>query len=186
MLDRKRDDARKIAEGFTDHAIDMAERDALDSAMTLLNHAVDIDPGYGLAYYNRGVVKALQNDCDAATADFTCASTLDSSLETQLVLPHGGCSLDRISPEFRRPPHSNLRDQSYREELVRLLSQQSFLCGICDTDMSSFNTSDIHIDHISPLSRGGSNDTSNLQVTCRACNLRKSNTERSNCIPPLI
>ena len=182
VLDQERNDTRRNAEGFTDRAIDRAEMDDLDFAMKLLNHAIDIDPRYALAYYNRGVVKARQKDCSGARADFIRASTLDPSLETQRVLP----SLDRKSSRFRRAPRSNQRDQSYREELVRMLHKQNFLCQICNSDMSSFNTSDVHIDHIIPLSRGGSNDTSNLQATCRTCNLRKADTALSNCIPPLI
>lgn len=34
-------------------------------------------------------------------------------------------------------------------------------------------TDDLHIDHVVPLSRGGSNDINNLRFLCRACNLHK-------------
>ncbi|TVL99587.1 MAG: hypothetical protein CV087_17550 [Candidatus Brocadia sp. WS118] len=37
-------------------------------------------------------------------------------------------------------------------------------CGITD---------DLTIDHIRPLSKGGTNDISNLQILCRRCNASK-------------
>jgi 5-methylcytosine-specific restriction endonuclease McrA len=42
-------------------------------------------------------------------------------------------------------------------------------CQKCGT------TENITIDHIIPLSKGGTNETNNLQPLCRSCNCRKSN-----------
>jgi 5-methylcytosine-specific restriction endonuclease McrA len=35
----------------------------------------------------------------------------------------------------------------------------------------------LHIDHIIPRKAGGTHDLDNLQVLCKACNLRKSSKE---------
>lgn len=43
------------------------------------------------------------------------------------------------------------------------------ICNMCKS------TDDLTLDHIKPLSKGGTNDISNLQVLCRRCNAKKGN-----------
>jgi 5-methylcytosine-specific restriction endonuclease McrA len=50
------------------------------------------------------------------------------------------------------------------KEIDRLLSKKCYLCGEKDSE---------HIDHIIPLSRGGSHSIGNLLGACSACNLSK-------------
>jgi hypothetical protein len=47
------------------------------------------------------------------------------------------------------------------------------LCGVGP------NESVLHVDHVIPRSRGGSNEINNLQVLCQACNLGKSNLDNT-------
>ena len=41
-------------------------------------------------------------------------------------------------------------------------------CGVCRIKLTDF-----HVDHVTPLSKGGTNDRLNLQLLCPGCNLRK-------------
>lgn len=52
-----------------------------------------------------------------------------------------------------------------REEIINQYNGHCANCGA---------TENLHIDHIHPVSRGGSNDPSNLQVLCSGCNLEKA------------
>ncbi|OKO69265.1 hypothetical protein AC628_33740 [Bradyrhizobium sp. NAS96.2] len=53
--------------------------------------------------------------------------------------------------------------------MADLIKQQKRRCAYCRTKL----TLDYHVDHILALSRGGSNDRTNLQILCEPCNLAK-------------
>lgn len=57
-----------------------------------------------------------------------------------------------------------------KEDIEFLFSSQKGKCANC---LKSIKTS-YHIDHIYPVSKGGSNWPSNLQLLCPACNQKKS------------
>jgi 5-methylcytosine-specific restriction endonuclease McrA len=54
------------------------------------------------------------------------------------------------------------------EDVVKLHALQSGKCACCKINLKKY-----HIDHINPLSAGGSNDFYNLQLLCPHCNLSK-------------
>lgn len=58
-----------------------------------------------------------------------------------------------------------------RKDLIA--SAQGSLCPLCDRPLSPFEEH-LHIDHILPRSKGGTNALDNLQVVHKTCNLRKS------------
>lgn len=57
-----------------------------------------------------------------------------------------------------------------RDQIENLLNLQRFMCASCLVDIRS----SYQIDHIHPVSKGGTNDISNIQLLCRPCNTRKS------------
>jgi hypothetical protein len=61
-----------------------------------------------------------------------------------------------------------------RRELIRIAREQNLPCKLCQQPLSPFDEH-LHIDHIVPISTGGTNELSNLQVVHKTCNLKKSN-----------
>lgn len=55
-------------------------------------------------------------------------------------------------------------------DISRILHAQRGRCAYCRIPIKS----GYHIDHIKPVSRGGTNFPKNLQLTCKTCNLSKS------------
>lgn len=56
------------------------------------------------------------------------------------------------------------------DEILALLERQNWKCAACNISIRKRR----HIDHVIPLSRGGSNDIANLQGLCPACNCSKN------------
>ena len=63
------------------------------------------------------------------------------------------------------------------------LMEQRFVCPLCETLIADSNTA--HVDHIVPLSRGGSSDKANLQAVHARCNHRKNSSLESELDLPL-
>lgn len=73
----------------------------------------------------------------------------------------------------------NVWNQNRRKKTIGKLSvniveklkiKQSNQCAICLNDLIKY-----HIDHVIPISKGGLNIDSNVQLTCIPCNLKKGN-----------
>jgi len=56
---------------------------------------------------------------------------------------------------------------------VDILARDSYTCQMCG--IGAKNGAVLEIDHIHPVSKGGTNNPANLQVLCRECNGGKSN-----------
>jgi len=65
----------------------------------------------------------------------------------------------------RQPLAANLRLEVRRRD--------NFHCQKCGVGTETGAM--LEVDHITPVSRGGTNDPHNLQTLCRTCNLAKSN-----------
>ena len=55
------------------------------------------------------------------------------------------------------------------DDVENLLIFQDGKCVYCEVELGD----NFHIDHITPLSRGGPNVAKNIQLLCPSCNLKK-------------
>lgn len=73
------------------------------------------------------------------------------------------------------PPPDGHEDSGYSQyklsepERAAIFERDSYKCQKCGSNHN------LHIDHITPLSKGGSNDVDNLQTLCGRCNSQKGN-----------
>ena len=74
--------------------------------------------------------------------------------------------------ENARAVRPTVRATFTRKERRYIARSQGNRCMYCGTRLTVDN---LQIDHMDPVSRGGSNDEENLQALCRRCNIRKGN-----------
>lgn len=56
-----------------------------------------------------------------------------------------------------------------------IMKRDSFKCILCGASPATNSKTELEIDHIVPIAKGGSNKESNLQTLCKNCNIGKSN-----------
>lgn len=76
----------------------------------------------------------------------------------------------------RRARLQNADGKHTQKDIQEMFEEQNGLCAYCGIRIFWEIPRDIHVDHIMPVSRGGSNDTSNLCLTCSDCNWSKNDS----------
>lgn len=66
-----------------------------------------------------------------------------------------------------------------RETMLRVVRRDNYTCQICGKHVKD---DEIEFDHIIPISKGGSTEENNLQVTCFECNRKKGSELPENII----
>lgn len=80
----------------------------------------------------------------------------------------------RIHSANRRKMIQNVNDGTLTSEGIKnLLKTQNYKCNMCYNTLEGGN---MHLDHIKPISKGGSHSLANVQWLCRNCNLKKYNS----------
>jgi hypothetical protein len=81
-------------------------------------------------------------------------------------------------PEFLKKDGQFKRYSNWNQWLrTALFHRENGCCSICKTNLTGIFSIEekLHIDHIVPISKGGTNDPTNLQILCEECNLKKGN-----------
>lgn len=97
----------------------------------------------------------------------------DAILERQKKYRDENPELSPIYDRSRKARIVGAEGHHNQSEIKNIFSMQRGLCANCSTKLFISGKQKFHVDHISPLSRGGSNWPSNLQCLCPTCNLRK-------------
>lgn len=79
----------------------------------------------------------------------------------------------RAQVQTRHARMANAEGRHTADELSALLRQQNWRCGYCQKSIRKKYT----VDHIQPLSRGGTNWITNIQLLCQSCNSAKQDTD---------
>ena len=66
-----------------------------------------------------------------------------------------------------------LKGQLTSGERFAILKRDSYCCRICGASQAKDRSVELHVDHITPRSKGGTNDPMNLWTLCAACNIGK-------------
>lgn len=78
-------------------------------------------------------------------------------------------SQNKANKSRRRAREINAEGFHTADDIKRIYHEQSGKCVYCKIDLNN----KFHLDHIIPLSKGGSNWATNLQCLCAPCNLHK-------------
>ena len=79
---------------------------------------------------------------------------------------------DAVRSRNRRALKKGAGGTHTKADIRQIFFEQKGLCGLCEMKLDADN---FHVDHWKPLSKGGSNDKSNLKLLHPTCNLKKSN-----------
>lgn len=70
-----------------------------------------------------------------------------------------------------RPPDPEKRRKYLSPDMRRMvIARDGLMCRLCSNEVAA---EDVHIDHITPVALGGTNELTNLQVTHSRCNIAK-------------
>ena len=131
-------------------------------------------------FRGRRAVGRAKMRLEAATAHLVHRQRVIKAVSGELVDALDGLAnavLDWVSCDIEAEAartHAEVADRnlSPRARLPFLIRNQEGKCGICGEPLPT-DEDEVHVDHIQPRSKGGTNRADNLQATHARCNLSK-------------
>ena len=78
----------------------------------------------------------------------------------------------RLNNKAKANPYARRREWLPKAIRCQVAAKYKYKCRYCGRSAREVKT---HVDHVVPLSRGGTDDIENLCLACVECNLKKSN-----------
>lgn len=75
-----------------------------------------------------------------------------------------------LKEKRRKSPNGNDGCRCRPDLRFSIYAMQNFKCIYCRTDLSAVPRAAVHLDHLVPFDKGGTNVPSNLVASCAACN----------------
>jgi hypothetical protein len=80
---------------------------------------------------------------------------------------------ETIEKRRERDRERKAKRKGARAQILMLAHRDGFLCSLCGENMP--DVGDIEVDHVVPVSKGGTSDPENLKLAHSRCNLKKGN-----------
>jgi len=80
------------------------------------------------------------------------------------------CSITDIRYVKKRETKRRIRSEMTLRLRYSIMKRDNFMCVLCGRRPPEV---ELHVDHIKPVSKGGTNDESNLRTLCADCNRGK-------------
>jgi 5-methylcytosine-specific restriction endonuclease McrA len=113
--------------------------------------------------------------CVDVVAGFLCSNCSNRFWICLTKTESGEIVFEFAKPVVEQNEEQKLKRKSIKPSLrFQILKRDNYRCQMCGVTAKDGTT--LEIDHITPVSKGGSNDASNLQALCRDCNAGKSDS----------